>query len=144
MTKKGYLAMAWSKVSAFAMMLVIMLSGAVMFTSCGEDDEEGKNIPSSILGTWTGRGGSGGNTTISITFNSDGTGSFTMTRPSAYGRCEFTYKCSGNTVTTTGPYVITYTDGEVQNNKYFKVVWTNHGSYLTSELNTSISKYYKN
>ncbi len=64
-----------------------------------------------------------------------------MSRRSAYGHCEFTYKTKGNTVTTTGPYVISYDSGEVQTNENFKVVWTNHGSYLTSGLNSTVTRY---
>ncbi len=51
----------WNKVSAFAMMLVIMLSGAVMFTSCEEDgDGVGSHgLPKDLIGTWR-IGGMGG------------------------------------------------------------------------------------
>ncbi len=55
MTKKGYLAKVWNKVSAFTMMLAIVLSGAVSFTSCSEDEGEGETVDvaeKNIVGNW--------------------------------------------------------------------------------------------
>lgn len=105
-----------------AVMLCALMS--VAFTACGDDDDEPGDT-SKVVGTWYGEDYDHFYSNVSITFNSDGTGSATMERNGAYlsvYRAQFTYKVKGNKVTTPGTMANANSDGETStqdfNNTY--------------------------
>lgn len=93
------------------------------FTGCGDDDEP-ENYEK-VIGTWVGLDYDHFYHNVTITFNSDGTGSATLDHDGAYHsyrRAEFTYKIKGNKVTTNGSMGSANSDGETEvsefNNTY--------------------------
>lgn len=106
-----------------AVMLCALMSAA--FTACGDDDDEPGGDTSKVQGTWYGEDYDHFYSNVTITFNSDGTGSATMERNGAYisvYRAQFTYKVKGNKVTTSGTMANANSDGETStqdfNNTY--------------------------
>lgn len=109
-------------------MLPLMLFAVVAFcfTACSEDngdDEPGNNA--NVVGTWRGAEYDHFYSNVTITFNSDGSGSATIDHSGAYTsirRAEFTYKVKGNKVTTKGVLGSANSDGETDtqdfNNTY--------------------------
>lgn len=105
---------------------LIFLTLAVILPSCSKDDEADFNGESAnVVGTWRGDDYDHFYSNVTITFNSDGTGSATLDHQGSYismYRAEFTYKVKGNTITTKGTLASANSDGETStqdfNNKY--------------------------
>lgn len=107
-----------------AIAVALMLVMTATFTSCGDDDDEPGNT-GLVAGTWYGNEYDHFYSNVSITFNSDGTGSATMDHNGSYHsayRAEFTFKVDGNKVTTQGKMGSANSDGETNtqdfNNTY--------------------------
>ncbi len=123
----------------FGLLLTAVL--CLGFASCSDDEEGGGDpIPSGLCGTWH---GSASRASCSITFNSNKTGSMSFSTPSFGYEYEFTYKCNGNNITTTGVRARYDNSGDVEVKNDYKTFWVFHGSYLTSDLNSSITRYTK-
>lgn len=110
-----------------AVMTVVFLLGV---TSCGSDDkdDQASNIPSNLYGTWSGSvttQKTGSVRSLSVTFNSDNTGSFRYSSRVYYRVAEFSYSMSGNTIKCKG--VIVGEDGVIND---FNQQFEYHNSYL--------------
>lgn len=105
---------------------ILMLTSMFLvgFISCSKDDEPGGDF-SKVVGTWYGDDYDTFYSNVTISFNSDGTGSATMEHFGAFltaYRASFTYKVKGNKVTTKGTMANANSDGETStqdfNNEY--------------------------
>lgn len=96
----------------FVSAVVALMSLA--FTSCGDDD--GPSGGADIVGTWYGTRSyynpAGGTKYqyLSVTFESNGTGSLDYESPVSISKGYFTYSVSGNTVTCNGAWANSYGD----------------------------------
>lgn len=101
------------------MWLLMVMSIAVLpvlTSSCGDDDgDEPGGSKERVVGTWHGYDYDHFYSNVTITFNSDGTGSATIDHYGSYTsvrRAEFTYKVKGDKVTTKGVMGSANSDGE--------------------------------
>ncbi len=95
------------------LMAVVLCFG---MASCSDDDDDGgSGAVSNVVGTWVGADYDTFYSNVTITFNSNGTGTATMERNGTYisiYRAQFTYKVKGNKVTTNGTMSNANSDGE--------------------------------
>ncbi len=117
----------------FAFMAILPMSLAM--TSCGDDDDDdddGVTNNSQIVGTWRALDYDHFYSNVTITFNSDGTGSATMNHEGAfisYKHAQFEYKMKGNKVTAKGSMAAANSDGDVDTYD-FNVTYELSGSTL--------------
>ena len=115
--KKAFFA---CKYAALFLVLTI-LACPFALTSCSDDDEGGSVSNSNVVGTWVGDDYDTFYSNVTITFNSNGTGTATIDRVGGYTsirRGQFTYKVRGNTVTTTGTLAGANSDGDVSSQTF--------------------------
>lgn len=132
----------------FGLMFCTILM-CVGFTACGDDDDGGSaaNIVGSWYGTRTYYNPVGGTKYqyLSITFESNGTGSMEYEAPGSFSVAKFTYRVQGNTIVCVGAYANTYGDSAsdftmkiaiegdrlVPIDKYSNFILTRDGSVMT-------------
>lgn len=113
-------------------LVIAVLICPFALTSCSDDD--GDSVSSSnIVGTWVGDDYDTFYSNVTITFNSNGTGSATIERHGGYTsiyRGQFTYKLKGNKVTTKGTLANANSDGDTSTQSFNNTYQLN-GSTLT-------------
>lgn len=72
-------------------------------TSCGGDDEPGKNVPSDLVGTWVIQHTS--RISKTYTFSSNGIGTYTFIGNSSYYSFPYTFTISGKKIKLKGTYI---------------------------------------
>ncbi len=109
--------MKTKKIFGYFVLTLCMCFG---LTSCSLFDF-GSGDNSIVVGTWVGDEYDTFYSNVTITFNSDGTGSATIDHNGGYSsatRAEFTYRVRGSKVTTNGFRVTTNSDGDVFNEEF--------------------------
>lgn len=104
------------KYAALFLVLTI-LACPFALTSCSY----GSLSNSNVVGTWVGDDYDKFYSNVTITFNSDGTGTATIDHVGVYTsirRGQFTYKVKGNTVTTEGTLASANSDGETSSQTF--------------------------
>lgn len=99
----------------FWLLLTIAFCCTTMFCACGGNDDDGPGDNSEVVGSWVGDDYDHFYSNVTITFQSDGTGSASIDHSGAFSstrRAYFTYKVKGNKVTTKGTLASANSDGE--------------------------------
>ncbi|MCC8036846.1 MAG: hypothetical protein LIP02_01720 [Bacteroidales bacterium] len=114
--------------------ILIIPALAIGFTACGGDDDDDEPGSSDLVGTWYGKmqyslHGATKTHTLTVTFQSNGSGSLSYDAPSRYVAGEFTYKVSGKTITCKG--VTASTDGSIDED--FEMKMTRNGDRITTQ-----------
>lgn len=106
----------------YSIIALLLMAIAAIFPSCSSDEPGDTSL---VEGTWIGDDYDHFYSNVTITFNSDGTGTASIDHHGAYTaiyRGQFTYKVKGKTVTTKGTLGSANSDGETDtqdfNNKY--------------------------
>lgn len=116
-SQNNYFEMKTFRMIGCLLVAVCMCLGMV---SCGDDDGGSVGSPA-VVGTWVGDDYDTFYSNVTITFNSNGTGTATMGRYGGYTsiyRGQFTYKVKGNKVTTKGTLANANSDGETSTQSF--------------------------